>query len=256
MLEINTVLFLAVVVVGAVMQTITGFAMGLLIMVGVALFSLADIAFAAAVVSFISLANTCVALRSGYRHIDWVFVKWVLTGLVPAMILGIVLLNYLSAYYYDLLKLLLGVVVILAGTSLMIAPSSFSKRSGSVPLIACGSLGGLLAGLYSAGGAPLAYFAYRQPLSINVIRFSLLSVFAASTFIRTIMIAVAGQLDADIMRMSLIAIPLVVIVTLITSRFVHLVPDRVVRVSVFIVLIVAGGSLVSASLLSADFFHP
>ncbi|MBT6584783.1 MAG: sulfite exporter TauE/SafE family protein, partial [Gammaproteobacteria bacterium] len=49
--EINTILFLVIVVLGALVQTLTGFAMGLVIVVGVALFDITDIAFAAAVVS-------------------------------------------------------------------------------------------------------------------------------------------------------------------------------------------------------------
>ena len=250
MIEVNTILFLAVVVLGAVVQTITGFAMGLIIMAGVAIFSITDIAFAAAVVSFISLVNTAVALRRGYRHVDVGMVVLMLVGLLPAMAVGILLLGFLSENYYSGLKLLLGVVIMVAGTSLMISPAAFSRKSGGPAFIVCGSMGGLLAGLYSAGGAPLAYFCYRQPLSINTIRFSLLSVFAASTFVRALMVGVSGQLSTGIMTMSALAVPLVVLVTLVTSRFVHLVPDRAVRVVVFVVLLLAGGFLVGASLLS------
>lgn len=247
--EINTILFLAVVVLGALVQTLTGFAMGLIIMAGVALFNITDIAFAAAVVSFISLANAGVALRHGRRYVDWLFVRKILLGLIPAMALGIALLTYLSEHYYALLKLLLGFVIILAGTSLMIAPAPFSARSSGLMFTVFGSFGGILAGLYSAGGAPLAYFAYRQPLSINTIRFSLLAVFGVSTAIRAAMIGVSGQLNVAILQMSAVAIPLVIVVTMVASRYVQLVPDHLVRRLVFVVLIVAGTFLISASLL-------
>jgi hypothetical protein len=130
--EINTILFLVVVVLGALVQTVTGFAMGLIIMAGVALFNITDIAFAAAVVSFISLTNAGVALRYGHRHVDWLFVRRILLGMIPAMALGIALLTYLSEHYYALLKLLLGFVIILAGTSLMLAPAPFGSRSSSL----------------------------------------------------------------------------------------------------------------------------
>jgi len=39
--EINTILFLAAVALGAIVQTITGFAMGLITMAGVAVFGIA-----------------------------------------------------------------------------------------------------------------------------------------------------------------------------------------------------------------------
>ena len=55
-IEINTILFLAVVALGAVVQSDTGFAMGLVTMVGITVLGVADIAFSAAVVSFISMA--------------------------------------------------------------------------------------------------------------------------------------------------------------------------------------------------------
>jgi uncharacterized membrane protein YfcA len=146
--EINTILFLVIVVLGALVQTLTGFAMGLIIMAGVALFNIADIAFTAAVVSFISLTNAGIALRYGHRYVDWLFVRGVLLGLIPVMALGIILLSYLSEHYYALLKLLLGFVIILAGASLMVAPAPFSVRSSGLMFTLFGAFGGLLAGLY------------------------------------------------------------------------------------------------------------
>jgi uncharacterized membrane protein YfcA len=105
-----------------------------------------------------------------------------------------------------------------------------------------------LASLYSAGGAPLAYFAYRQPISINTIRFSLLAVFGVSTAIRAAMIGVSGQLNMAILQMSAVTIPLVIVVTLVASRFVQMVPDHQVRRSVFLILIFAGTVLIIGSL--------
>ena len=247
--EVNTILFLVIVVLGALVQTVTGFAMGLIIVVGVALLDITDIAFAAAVVSFISLTNAGVALRHGHRNVDWLFVRRVLLGMIPAMACGIILLNYLSEHHYLLLKTLLGFVIILAGTSLMIAPAPNTARSSGLMFTLFGAFGGLLAGLYSAGGAPLAYFAYRQPLSINTIRFSLLAVLCVSTAIRAAMVGVSGQLSIAILQISAVAIPLVIGVTLVASRYVQLVPDHLVRRSVFIVLIVAGIFLIVTSLL-------
>ena len=69
----------------------------MIVMAGVTLFGLAEIAFAAAVVSFISLLNAVLALRRGWRHIDVRLVGWLITGLIPAMIAGLWLLDYMSA---------------------------------------------------------------------------------------------------------------------------------------------------------------
>lgn len=105
-----------------------------------------------------------------------------------------------------------------------------------------------MAGLYSAGGAPLAYFAYRQPISINTIRTSLLAVFGVSTAIRVAMIGASGQVNISILQMSAVTFPLVIVVTLVTNRFVQMVPDHLVRRSVFLTLIAAGAFLVIGSL--------
>ena len=109
---------------------------------------------------------------------------------------------------------------------------------------AAGVSGGLLAGLYSAGGAPLAYFMYRQPVALNVIRFSLLAIFAITTSARSIMVGVFGQLNMSIVVMSAVAVPLVIVVTLATARLTPHVPDRLVRLLVFFVLLVVGGILI------------
>ncbi|MBO7006696.1 MAG: sulfite exporter TauE/SafE family protein [Pseudomonadales bacterium] len=254
--EINTIWFLAVVVAGVLVQTLTGFAMGLIIMVGVALFAIADIAFTAAVVSFISLVNALVAMRKGRHHIDWSLAGWMLAGSLPAMALGLYLLTYLSEHYYEMLRLLLGLVVILAGASLMISPQPFETRSGNGSFLGFGALGGILAGMYSVGGPPVAYFAYRQPMTINTVRFSLLAIIAGSTVVRALMVLVSGQMTAEIVTVSAVSIPVVVGVTLVASRYMQLVPDRVVRVAVFVVLIAAGASLIIDSLVAFGFFHP
>lgn len=222
--------------------------MGLIIMAGVTLLGLTEIAFAAAVVSFISLLNAVIALRTGYRQVDVRLVKWILVGLIPAMAVGLLLLEYLSSHAYGALKLMLGIVVVAAGVSMMISPTPFRAQSTGVAFTVCGAMGGLLTGLYSAGGAPLAYFVYRQPIALDVIRFSLLAVFAVSTAIRATMVAATGQLSVEILQVSLLSVPVVVLVTLLSSRYLHLIPDKMVRVIVFLVLMAAGAFLIGGNL--------
>jgi len=242
--EINTLLFFALVALGASVQTITGFAMGLIVIAGVTAFNIADISFSAAVVSFISLSNTLIALRHNHRHIDRHYLKWISLGLVPVLIGGVVLLDYLSDQYSNALRILLGIVIIVAGVSLMIAPAPYKARSSRQNIAFCGGLGGLIAGLYSAGGAPLAYFMYRQPIELNIIRSTLLAIFAISTLWRTMVVGFAGHINLEVLAMAAISIPVVVVVTMITGRYVHLLPDRLVRRFVFVLLIGVGTFLI------------
>ena len=243
--EINILLFLVLVAGGALVQTITGFAMGLLIIAGVTALDIAEISFSAAVISIISLTNTAVALRHNHRHIDTHYLKWVSIALIPVMVGGFILLNYLSTGYYNMLKVLLGIVIISAGVMLMITPAPYRNQSPKLAICSCGVLGGLIAGLYSAGGAPLAYFMYRQPIELNVVRSTLLAIFAISTLWRTVLAAVAGHLDSSVLIVAGVSIPVVVLVTMLTGRVVHHVPDKLVRRLVFILLIGVGIFLIA-----------
>ncbi len=243
--EINIILFLVLVAGGALVQTITGFAMGLIIIAGVTALDIAEISFSAAVISFISLANATVALRHNHRHIDFHYLKWVSVGLVPLLAVGFVLLDYFSSRYYELLKVFLGFVIIGAGVMLMMTPAPYKNKSSKLAIGSCGVLGGLIAGFYSAGGAPLAYFMYRQPIELNVIRSTLLAIFAVSTFCRSIIAGIGGHLNAGVLMVAAVSIPLVVVVTVLTGRIVHLVPDKLVRRLVFILLIGVGSFLIA-----------
>ena len=80
------------------------------------------------------------------------------------MAIALLLLTYLSEHHYNLLKFLLGLVIILAGSMLMISPRPYTRKSNRTSLSALGVLGGIIGGLYSAGGGPVAYFMTDSPL--------------------------------------------------------------------------------------------
>lgn len=240
MFEIDNILFLAFIGLGALIQTITGFAMGLVIIGGVTLFGVADISFAAAVISLISSFNIMLALRTSYKHVNWGYVKKVAISMVPALLAGVWLLNYLSYESYTLLKKLLGGVIVGAGILMMLKPTPFRQVPADFWLWSVGGLGGLIGGMFSAGGAPLAYYMYRQPLEVNIIRATLLAFFAVTTLARSIVVGIDGQLTADVWTIVMLAVPLVLLVTVGTTRMLHLIPDVLVRKIVFVLLIFMG----------------
>ena len=218
-MSVDTLLvFLALVMFGAAVQTITGFAIGLMIVAGIAALNLVDIAFGAAVISLISLLNTIIALRSTYKLVDWQKVGLISAGLMPLLISGVWILELLSDEFYWVLRRLLGVVIVAAGVMLMVTPKPFAQTSSRLAFVSCGAIGGVIAGLYSAGGAPLAYFMYRQPESVQVIRASLLAIFFVSTFWRAMVVGVAGHINLEVLTTTLMAIPVVVITTVATTR--------------------------------------
>lgn len=244
-LDANLLIFLALVAFGATVQTITGFAMGLMIIAGVAALNLTPISFAAAVISLISLLQTLIALRRARKHVNRQFLTWISVGLAPMLILGVFLLDFLSDGFYGVLRTLLGVVIIAAGFMLMVTPQPWEKVSSTWQSGAVGALGGVIAGLYSAGGAPLAYFMYRQPLPLDVVRATLLAIFAASTLWRTIVVGVTGHVTVPVLTTAALAIPVVVVTTLVVQRYLDRIPDRIVRRMVFVLLIGLGVFLIA-----------
>ena len=61
--------------------------------------------------------------------------KWIGITFLPAMAIALALLTYLSEHYYNLLKLLLGLVIILAGSMLMISPRPYARKSNWTSLL-------------------------------------------------------------------------------------------------------------------------
>ena len=218
--------------------------MGLIIMGGVAAFRVADIAFAAAVVSIVSMINTAMALRRTYKFVDTTYWGAIIAGLLPMTVVGVFVLHYMSGDFYRMLQVMLGVVIISAGVLLMLKPAPFERRTPTPFVVAMGGLGGLIGGVYSAGGAPLAWLMYRQPADVNRIRATLLATFLVSTSSRTATIALTGQMSRQILLMALLSVPVVMLTTLTSTRYAHLVPDKLVRNAVFGLLVLLGASLV------------
>lgn len=240
---IDGALFLAFVALGAFLQTITGFAMGLIIMGGVVALDLAQIDFSAAVVSIVSLVNVVTALRHSVRDVDRQRFTYICVGMVPALIGGVILIGILSASSYSLARQILGLVILLAGAMLLFRPAPWSKASPPIVVGLAGFLGGITGGLFSTGGPPIAFLLYRQPIPVAIIRATLLAVFATSTLARTLFIAVLGQITTEIMVLSAAAIPVVLATTLLAQRALPYFSDLQVRKLVFVLLIAIGSYL-------------
>jgi len=240
---IDAGLFLLLIGLGAFCQTITGFAMALIIMGGVTALDLALVSFSAAVVSIVSLVNVIAALRHSYQQVDRRLLAYLCVGLVPALIGGVVLLGFLSESSHTLLRKILGAVIIMAGLLQLMKPEPWINRSTPVYATLAGCLGGLTGGLFSTAGPPIAFYMYRQPIAFETIRATLLSIFALSTLGRTLAITVAGQITTEILIISGIAIPLVLLSTALAHKVTPYLADIVVRKMVLGLLILVGSFL-------------
>lgn len=200
--------FLACVALATAAQSITGFALALILLGLTGLFELAPLADAANVATVLSIASAAVALRGTRRALEWSVWKPTVAGSVFGVAAGVALLAWLSANVVVLLRLLLGVVVIACALVVLLRAEPLAQRSSRGAFRFFGFLSGLLGGLFSASGPPLVYHFYRQPLSLDVLRNTLVASLSAGAVLRLAMVIPAGQFSLWSLWMCLASLPI------------------------------------------------
>ena len=232
--------FSVMVVIATAVQTITGFALGLILVALCTAFGVMSVIDCAAIVSLVSMTNTGLLLRRSYRDLNGHVVMAIMLGLIPTLLLGFYWLDQVGRDQVSLLRTIIGAMVLVAGTTLMLRPSPYSSLSAKPLFFGSGLIGGLFGGLFSAAGAPIAYLMYRQPLAISVIRSSLLAVFFLSTFVRAVTGGFAGHYTPDVLIKTLIAAPVMLVTTMLIDPTLPAIPDQAVRRLVFLCLMALG----------------
>lgn len=238
------VALLAVIALGTYFQTVTGFGLGMIVMGATSGFDLAPIGLVAAVVSFVTLVNSGVALPGKLQHIDWRAALPVLAGVLPSVVIGVLLLEYLSTEASDLLQLLLGATIIGSGIIFVLRPTPLPTRSSGVTFFISGFFSGLFGGLFGMAGPPVIFHFYRQPYELVVVRNMLLLVFAFTSGTRTLFVATRDVLTADVWLLTAVAIPLVAVATMVGRRYPPPLSPTAMRRIAFGVLVAIGVSLV------------
>lgn len=235
--------FILVMIVGTYTQTVTGFGMGMIVLGVVAQFDLTTITFASVIISLMMLANGSIALKGKLEVLDRQALKYSIIGLVPALILGVFLLTYLSRDFARILQGILGGAIFLGGVFIMMKPEPLKVRSGNLSFSVAGATAGVLGGLFSIAGPPLVYQYYRQPFSIDNIRLSLLAIFLMMNIGRLIVLAIQGELTLDMLWIGLLCVPAVSLATVAGRRFPPPFSDQTMRRLSFLLLVLIGISL-------------
>ncbi|CAG2157291.1 putative sulfite/organosulfonate exporter TauE [Cupriavidus yeoncheonensis] len=235
---------------GTYFQTVTGFGLGMIVMGATSGLGLAPVATVAAVVSLVTLANSACALPGKMQHIDWRAVLAAAIGILPSVVAGVMLLDYLSSTAATLLQILLGAVILYGGLSAALRPEPLPRRSGDGSFLVSGIFGGLLSGMFGVSGPPLIFQFYRQPMKPVEIRCALILVFTVTSSVRTLFSAWQGQLDGQIWLQAAIGVPVVVLATLLGRRFPPPFSATTTRRIAFGVLMGIGASLMVPALIS------
>jgi uncharacterized membrane protein YfcA len=235
--------YLAVIAIATYFQTVTGFGLGMIVMGAASGLELVPVATIATTISLLSLANCAVALPGTLHHIDWRTTRAVIYGMVPSVIGGVLLLNYLGGSASHILKLLLGLVVIHGGISVMLKVTPGEQPLSNGSFFFSGFFSGLFSGMFGIAGPPLVYQFYRQKMDLASIRYSLIFLFSVTASIRTLFVASQGELSPEIVALSLSALPVVGLATLAGKRYPPPLRYRTMQCIAFAVLIGIGLSL-------------
>jgi uncharacterized protein len=244
----QTALFLVCVAVATCAQSLTGFALVLILLGLCGLFELAPLADVANVGTVLSLASAAVALRGSLRSLDWKSLRATAAGTVVGVSAGVFLLGWLSANWVMLLRLLLGVTVIGCAVVVLLRTEPLPRRSSNAAFTVAGLVSGVLGGLFSAAGPPLVWHFYRQPLPLNAIRDSLVAALAAGSLLRLLLVVPTGQFSLRSLSMCLMAVPLSMAVTWWMRRHPPAWPRATVLKLVCALLLVTGAGLLGPAL--------
>jgi len=235
--------FLALTGAAAYAQTLTGFAFGLITMGGVGLTGLLPLPDAAMIVSVLTLVNAAQMLMKGWRDVAWREFAIVMASSVPLLFVGYWLLEWLAGTRADLLRLILGFVIIVSSLQLARKPEPLAMQSSDTSFLFFGGIAGLMGGMFSTAGPPLVYHFYRQPTPLVVVRETLVTVFALNAVFRIGLVMGTGNLPAGSNLTGLFAIPVVMGATYAARRWPPPILPATMRKIVFSLLFLSGVSL-------------
>ena len=229
-------------------QTVTGFGLGMIVMGATSGMNLLPVATVAAIVSLVTLANSAVALPGRMHGIDWRAARAATLGSLPAIVGGVLLLEYLSSAAAGVLQLILGIVIVQGSVGFALRPVQLDERSSDISFAASGFFSGLSGGLFGVAGPPLIFQFYRQPMDPVAVRNILLLLFTITSAARSLYLGVQGRLDAQIWTLFAVAVPVVALATAIGRRYPPPLAARTMRRLVFMLLMAIGAYLVMSAL--------
>lgn len=235
--------FLLLTAVAAYAQTLTGFAFGLIAMGGVGLTGLLSLPDAAMIVSVLTLVNATQMILKGWRDVAWREFALVMAASIPMLFMGYWLLEWLAGTRADLLRLILGLVIIVSSLQLARKPEPLAKKSGDGSFVFFGGIAGVMGGMFSTAGPPLVYHFYRQPMPLPEVRETLVSVFALNAVFRIGLVVFSGNLPEASTLKGLFAIPAVMGATYAARRWPPPLSPAAMRRIVFVLLFLSGVSL-------------
>ncbi|GED41855.1 TSUP family transporter [Cobetia marina] len=234
-------------------QTLTGFAFGLIVMGLLATLDVLPIESAALLCALLSLFNNCMALRGHWREIDLRLARRLLVTSLPLLPVGYYLATWLGEERAPLLGMLLGCVILIACLALLMQPKPLETLSPRWHFHAAGGLSGLMGGLFAANGPPLVVMLYRQPMTLVAIRCTLFAVFLVGGAMRMGLSIIspgrAGEHLSELLMIGAAGVFVVIAFTELARRFPPPLSDHHLRQVAYAILLVSSGNLILKGLI-------
>ncbi|MCJ8518837.1 putative membrane protein YfcA [Pseudorhizobium tarimense] len=243
--------FMALAGLAAYVQTLTGFAFGLILMGAVGLTSIMPLQDAAVVTSVLTLVNASIMISKGWSEVLKKPLMLVLLSSLPSLVIGYLLIEHLAANGVVFLRILLGGIIIVSSLQLVMPPRREERQASDRSFVGFGVISGLMSGLFSTSGPPLVYHFYRQPLSLVAIRETLVAIFGVNALVRLGVVMADGTFPDPHYWPALFAAVPVMAGTQLARRLPPPISAKYLRFIVFILLCASGASLALPALPAA-----
>lgn len=235
--------FLVLAGLSAYVQTLTGFAFGLIMMGAVALANLMPLPDAAAIIGALTLVNAAQMLSRGWRHVAWREWRLVMIASTPMVVVGFLALQWLAAERLDALRLVLAAVILVASVQILKTPKPEAAPPRDASYVAAGLASGLMGGLFSTGGPPVIYRLYTSHLPLVTIRETLVAIFAVNATMRLSLVFGTGFQPPTSAWSGLLAVPVVILATAAARRWPPPISPTRLRIVVCALLAASGAAL-------------
>lgn len=227
-----------VIVFGAAVQGMTGFAFG---MVSMALLPhLMPVKTATPLVAIVAFANVASILWQMRRSLDLRKARGLLVGTIMGVPVGVFFLARMDEM---LVRRILAVVLVLAAIQGLLVRQPAGRPMAPVWGPFAGFLGGAIGGAFNIGGAPIVLYVYRQDWSKEIMIAVLQAVFFLSLLYRLGLYCCTGLCSGRLFLHGLLLLPFTVVGSTLGIRLQRKIDVGRLRLIVSLALVLMGLSL-------------
>ena len=233
------ILLLAIIAVflGFILQGIAGFAASLISFP--ILLHVMDLQEASVLMGLLYVCFSAIYAYTNWRLIDRKIIVEFLPGIVIGMVIGVMLLKFGNPI---VLKKILGIFIILyiVYTYVRSAKVRIYKRLG----IVFGFIGGIIGGLYSAGGPLLITYIHNKLTDPRRVRATVIGSLAVVNFFRLPLFIYNGMVTVELMYLALMVFPFFLLALYIGHKLYDRIDSKLLEKILTVVLFLAALSLI------------